>query len=156
MKSFQIYPYWNVNLNTHQAPILRKSLSNLSILECKSLKIKGKVSGSSSFQIYPYWNVNCKYTFAGCTVVVFQIYPYWNVNGSNISTYFSLYIFQIYPYWNVNHHTIRKCYQRFSFQIYPYWNVNVFQVPRQPSDVQLSNLSILECKYIICYPFTAL
>ena len=35
--SFQIYPYWNVNVTCPTAVSIPDTLSNLSILECKSV-----------------------------------------------------------------------------------------------------------------------
>ena len=56
--------------------------------------------------------------------------------------------FQIYPYWNVNVGIAMLPLNVTCFQIYPYWNVNLYHSRQLRHEVTLSNLSILECKYI--------
>ena len=57
-KTFLIYPYWNVNIVGSTKAQFEWEVSNLSILECKSLSYDTTIFNKSRFLIYPYWNVN--------------------------------------------------------------------------------------------------
>ena len=80
-----------------------------------------------------------------------QIYPYWNVNNIENHSVFFLWLLQIYPYWNVNINGTQSGMSMLILQIYPYWNVNVKFFITITKCRHTSNLSILECKWIIIF-----
>ena len=59
-------------------------------------------------------------------------------------------MFLIYPYWNVNNQLMDEEPPNLDpFLIYPYWNVNADELQTIEVELPVSNLSILECKFII-------
>ena len=57
--------------------------------------------------------------------------------------------FLIYPYWNVNMLFFTLSFAFCAFLIYPYWNVNKYKTLSNHVFNDVSNLSILECKFIV-------
>ena len=55
---FLIYPYWNINFLVVVLLVLPFEVSNLSILEYKSILGRNDTKYIKQFLIYPYWNIN--------------------------------------------------------------------------------------------------
>ena len=126
--NFLINPYWIVNGRSACHRHQQDSLSNQSILDCKYNNIIVIVV-RESFLINPNWIVNLFTPLLRQYKFIFLINPYWIVNKKGISLFWRLKIFLINPYWIVN------C----DFQ------------NRIHCLSKLSNQSILDCKWILCW-----
>ena len=81
-------------------------------------------------------------------ITMFLIYPQWNINLGNVWSLADSEQFLIYPYWNVNADFKRQAYAWIRVSNLSILECKFVRQERRRAGVGVSNLSILECKSV--------